>query len=273
MKIISWNIASMKEPWHNLETSGADLALLQEAGSPPEDLAATVGLDPASWKTPGKNAHRPWRTAVIRLSNQVTVNWIDAKSLGDASSHEFGVSQPGTLAAALVEAPGVEPLVVVSAYSLWTRPHETTRSSWIVSDASAHRLVSDISAFIGRQHGHRILVAGAFNILHGYGEYNSKYWANRYQTVFDRMEALGLPFVGPQFPNGRQADPWPDELPHDSKNVPTFRTSPKNPATATRQLDFVFASRGLKDSVTVRALNEPEEWGPSDHCRLEIDVS
>jgi hypothetical protein len=24
--------------------------------------------------------------------------------------------------------------------------------------------------------------------------------------------------------------------------------------------------------VPVKALNEPEEWGPSDHCRIEIDV-
>jgi hypothetical protein len=24
--------------------------------------------------------------------------------------------------------------------------------------------------------------------------------------------------------------------------------------------------------VQVKALNEPEEWGPSDHCRIEIDV-
>ena len=44
-------------------------------------------------------------------------------------------------------------------------------------------------------------------------------------------------------------------------------------AAATRQLDFVFASRGLADSVHVRALNEPDEWGPSDHCRVEIEVS
>ena len=83
---------------------------------------------------------------------------------------------------------------------------------------------------------------------------------------------LRLPFVGPQAPNGRQAKPWPDELPLDSKNVPTYH-SEKDPATATRQLDFVFASKGMADSVFVRALNEPEGWGPSDHCRLEITVS
>ena len=88
------------------------------------------------------------------------------------------------------------------------------------------------------------------------------------------MEALGLPFVGPQHPQGRQADPWPDELPRGSTNVPTYYSAQqKTPAAATRQLDFVFASRGLADSVSVRALNEPAQWGPSDHCRLAIEVS
>ncbi len=144
-----------------------------------------------------------------------------------------------------------------------------TGSAWIVSDASAHRLVSDLSAFIGTQGGHRILAAGDLNILHGYGEYGNEYWARRYGSVFDRMEALGLPFAGPQHPQGRQADPWPDELPRDSKNVPTYRWNRET--LPTRQLDFVFASTGM--NVSVRALNEPEEWGPSDHCRIEIEVS
>lgn len=43
---------------------------------------------------------------------------------------------------------------------------------------------------------HRLIVAGDWNILRGYGEYGSKYWKARYDTVFDRAEALGLRFVG-----------------------------------------------------------------------------
>lgn len=142
-----------------------------------------------------------------------------------------------------------------------------------ISDASAHRVVSDLSGFVGRQSGHRIVAAGDLNILHGHGEHGSAYWARRFETVFARMSALGLGFVGPQAPNGRQADPWPDELPRDSLNVPTYHTSRQTPTTATRQLDFVFASDGLSDSLTVRALNSPEHWGPSDHCQLEIEIA
>ncbi len=272
LKILSWNIAGMIEPWHWLVDSEADVALLQEAGNPPAELNDQIGADGLPWSTPGYDGARAWRAAVVKLSNDVTVQWIDAKLLHEAGYGELGVSRPGTLAAAHVEAPGLEPLMVVSAYSLWTGPHRSTGSSWIVSDASAHRLVSDISMLIGKQSGHRIIVAGDFNILHGHGEYGSPYWAARYGTVFDRMEALGLPFVGPQHPFGRQAVPWPDELPCVSKNVPTFHSSQQTPAAATRQLDFVFASRGLEGSLQVRALNEPDQWGPSDHCRLEIEV-
>ena len=73
------------------------------------------------------------------------------------------------------------------------------------------------------------MAAGDLNILHGHGEHGSKYWAARYETVFARMEALGLPFVGPQAPHGRQADPWLDELPSDSRNVPTYPPADAQP--------------------------------------------
>ena len=81
--------------------------------------------------------------------------------------------------------------------------------------------------------------------------------------------ALGLRFVGPQAPKGRQAEPWPDELPTASKNVPSFHHTRQ---TATRQLHFVCASETIADHVGVEAVNQPEEWGGSDHCQLRIAV-
>ncbi len=67
-------------------------------------------------------------------------------------------------------------------------------------------------------------------------------------------------------------DPWPDELPKDSTNVPTFHHSGQTPQTATRQLDFVFASESMSEQVTATALNAPEQWGGSDHCQIQINV-
>lgn len=110
-------------------------------------------------------------------------------------------------------------------------------------------------------------------MLHGYGEGKSPYWKARYDTVFARMEALGLPFVGPRAPEGgRPPDPWPSELPRDSTTVPTFRTALARPETASRQLDFVFASDSLKHRLRVRALNAEEEWGTSDHCQILVEL-
>ena len=252
----------------------ADLALLQEASEPPPDVARRVEVDPAPWHTAGADVHQPrrWRTAIVRLSDRAHIDWIDAKPVVEAGAGELAVSQPGTLTAARVTPADDEPFVAVSMYAPWTSPHASTRSGWILSDASAHRVVSDLSALIGNQSNHRILAAGDLNILYGHGEAGSAYWAGRYGTVFDRMEALGMPFAGPQSPNGRQADPWPAELPPQSRNVPTYHSNRQSPATATRQIDFVFASTGLAGAVRVRALNGPEEWGPSDHCRIQIEV-
>ena len=48
-------------------------------------------------------------------------------------------------------------------------------------------------------------------------------------------------------------------------NGPTYYHPLEKPATATRQLDYVFASKSMLNSVSTRALNSAEEWGPSDH--------
>ena len=267
-KIVCWNIARRNEPWHWLLELDADVALLQEAAEPPPEVAARIETDPAPWDISGANWN--WRTAVVKLSDRVRVDWITSASLTEAERGEFAASWPGTLTAATVTPPGGEPFIVVSMYAWWENPHSSV-GNWIFSDATAHRVISDLSGFIGEERNHRVLAAGDLNSFHGYHP-DGDYWAARYQTVFTRMDALGMPLVGPQAPHGRQADPWPDELPMDSKNVPTFHSNRQTPATARRQLDYVFASRDLADSVRVRALNEPDEWGPSDHCRLEIHI-
>ena len=164
-------------------------------------------------------------------------------------------------------------------YAQWVRTHTQAGSNFLFSDGSAHQVVSDLSTFIAKEDGHRVLVAGDMNILRSYGEYGSGYWAARYKTVFVRMESMRLPCIGPEYPNGRQADPWPDELPQESKNVPTFHHSRQSPETATRRLDHVFASTGLARSLKVRALNTPEDGdlattaGSRLNLRKELDVA
>jgi endonuclease/exonuclease/phosphatase family metal-dependent hydrolase len=270
MKIIAWNIAQRPAAWRCLANSDADVALLQEATDPPADLKAKIGCDTQPWQCAGGSPK--WRAAVVKLSNRAEVQWLDAKPLAEAQGGELGISRPGTLAAAVVAPPQGEPFIAVSVYGQWEVPHGLTRSKFIYADASVHRLISDLSVFLAKKPKQGILIAGDLNILCGYGEASDPYWASRYATVFDRMAALGLSFVGPQAPGGRQAEPWPDELPRMSKNVPTYHSRAQTPATCTRQLDFVFASDSLAGRLRVRALNDPDQWGPSDHCRVEIEV-
>ena len=303
IKVISWNIDTRREPWRQLVQMDADVALLQKARPPPDDIALLrdAGLPSAKdagpleigpreawdshswnsdwWRGSGNALFDRW-PMVVRLSDRVDVEWFkQVGPTGWSAPDEMAVSGIGTIAAARITSldDSTEPFIAVSMYGRWVGSHPSVKTAWEwgYADASAHRIISDLSTFIGHvyPYKHRILAAGDLNILHGYGLGGSPYWAARDRTVFDRMASLKLSFVGPQDPHGRQADPWPDHMPSDSKNVPTYYHSTQSPSTATLQLDYVFASEGFSDSVSVRALNSPEEWGPSDHCRLEILVS
>ena len=261
MRILSWNIAHRVEPWHALAKDETfDVALLQEAKAPPADVKLEVFPDPAGW---GPSP----RTAVVRRPGRHSMTSLPTAPIGRAGLGVVSESRPGTIAAVEANLANGEVVTLVSIYGHWEDP--TAESGWIVADASVHRLISDVSLLVGSERGHRLIVAGDLNLLYGYGENRSPYWAGRYQTVFTRMAAIGLPFVGPQHPDGLQAEPWPDELPRQSKNVPTFRPTS---GVASRQLDYVFASRELVPRLRVRAANKPDEWGPSDHCRVEIGL-
>ncbi len=248
----------------------ADVALLQEVGEQPPDPSR-----PIEWGT--QDPWEPWDerlydrgAAIVKLSNRVKVEWFKRVFLSRvAKESEIAVSQIGTIAAARVtpkEGEG-EPFIAFSLYAAWLKPKVPTK--WFVGyqDASAHRVISDISAFIGDTDPstHRILVAGDFNTIRCALKSSRLALPARDSTIFKRMDALGLKFMGPQHPNGRRAEPPPQGVPKDTRNVPTFHSTQ-------HQLDYVFASRGFHKSVSVRAMNGVDEWGASDHCRLWIEV-
>jgi hypothetical protein len=101
MKLISWNIARRREAWEILLSSDADIGILQEANMPPKDL---IDNGHAPWETVGADVlkTRNWRTAIVKISSDVSVEWFEPKSIENAISGEFGVSQIGTLSAARV---------------------------------------------------------------------------------------------------------------------------------------------------------------------------
>ena len=166
-----------------------------------------------------------------------------------------------------------QPFTVVSMYACWMRPHPSTRIKWRVGtpNASARRIMPTLSTFVGDTDptNHWIIAAGDLNMVYKLPRDRPESFAERKRTVFARMEALGMELRGPWHPDGRTADPPPEPL-HDPRNVSTYHFSQREPATAEQRLDYFFPSRGLHESVSVRALNSVEDWGSSDHCRIVI---
>ena len=79
-------------------------------------------------------------------------------------------------------------------------------------------------------------------------------WWDSETIVFGDMMRIGLPLIGP--------------------HAATFYSPSlgQEPSDATLQLDYVFASRPIAHRLAVRARNDPNDWGPSDHCRIVIDL-
>lgn len=287
-KLVCWNIAKKHEPWSQLVKMDADVALVQEAGNVPTDVAGKVQTGgKAHWDSHLWNSR--WYEGrfkklfdrfpmIVKLSDRVQVEWFRQVSpISETMEDEIAVSGIGTIAAARVIPPDAPPFIVVSMYARWIRPHPSTKSKWSVgnSDVSAHRILSDLSAFIGSYDPstHRILAAGDLNMVYDGSDHDPSAPGARDRGVFGRMAALGLEFMGPQYPAGRLARQISGGSPPDPRNVPTYHTVRQSPATAQLQLDYAFASRGFHRSVEVRAMNSVKEWGASDHCRLLIEVA
>lgn len=277
IKVVSWNVGGRYQPLQELLEMDADIALLQEARPRMRQVLTNARNDtevtPYDFWDPWQRENFPSWPLVVKLSDRVRVEWFkQAIPRRWPTPEEIPVSGIGTIAAArIIPLEGAEPFIAVSMYARWLQPHPTVgNANWIYPDASAHRIISDLSAFIGSYDNstHRILAAGDLNVAF----FTSDRFDDRAQTIVDRMKALGLEYMGPSYPNGRHSDPKPAHLPDDTKNVPTYYSRTRTPATAHVQVDHVFASRGFHNSIRTHAINGVDEWGSSDHCRILIEV-
>ena len=254
----------------------ADVALLQEAVSPPSDVASRVEIGPVeNWDSHVWNLrwfgdrfpklYDRW-PMVVNLSDRVEVEWCKQVSpIGWTECDEIAVSGIGTIAAARIRPRdgSAGPFIAVSMYGRWIGSHPSVKTAWSFgyADSSVHRIISDLSAFIGHENPqmHRILATGDLNIAHGYGDGGDPYWKARYRSVLERMATIGPEFIGPQAPNGRQAETPAKGESADSRNVVTYCLPGRRPeTTSNNQLDYVFASRGFHEGISVRALNSVE---------------
>ncbi len=264
MKIVCWNMAHSRKAWDAMvQMDDVDVALLQEASRVPDDLRHRVDVDHRLWD----GRHSDWMvypSVVARLSDRVSTSFITTQLIGDPYSHDFYTSEWGTLGAAVVNSDdGSEPLTVVSMAAGGDNfTHESGSPSRREAIGSVHRLISDLSRLVGRRS--RVIAAGDWSINRGWSSHPTAVWNERealhFQTAFDRMRALGFRHLMPEGRRGYRDD------------VVSFKPIGMSPAEAWGQLDYVFATENIADRVSVRALNEPDKWGPSDHCRLVIDI-
>ena len=90
----------------------------------------------------------------MKLSDRVQVEWLEPVPLAEAEVGDFVVSQPGSIAAAIVTVPEVRPFIVASICAAYEKPHRSTgKMSWNIVDASVHRIISDLSLLIGETGG------------------------------------------------------------------------------------------------------------------------
>ena len=181
-----------------------------------------------------------------------------------------------TIAIARVTPVGGEPFVAASMYARWAMPQRSVNTEWRVGmpDVSVHRISSGLSMCIGDcdPSTHQILAAADLKIAYRTDTVQLHTLAHRESTVFDRMDAIGVECLGPQYPAGRKAEPAHPDMPPDTRNVVTHHTTREDPISAKLQLVYAFASRGFHKHVSVRALNGVDEWGSSDHYRLLVEV-
>ena len=155
--VLGHDLAKRTEPWRELagmaRRGEVDVALLQEAGIPPGDVGHVFRYeDDVLWN---RHLYDRW-PLVVRLSDRVEVEGFRQVSpISELDEHDIGVSGIGTLAAARVAPVGrtKEAFVVVSMYARWMKPHPSTHSLWRAgaSDVSAHRILSDLSTFVGHE--------------------------------------------------------------------------------------------------------------------------
>ena len=277
IKVVCWNIGGkINRVWDELFGMKADLALLQEVRRIPSNLPNNERCDPHALYEPWNSSLLDRWPTIVQLSDRVDVQWFRrVVPISEVKPNEMAVSGIGTVAAARIESQECTPFIAASMYARWILPHPTTYTKWTAGypDGSAHRILSDLSTFIGSHDPatHRILAAGDLNTCYGTTNDHPRDLPERGSSIFNRFLDLGFEMVGPQSPHGRMAEPPPSVLPPDSRNVPTFALYAR-PENAVLQLGYVFASRGFHQTIHTRALNEIEEWGSSDHCRIVIEI-
>ena len=186
IRIVCWNMQHKKAGWHYLcECHGeADLALLQEACTPPAEVAAKLDVGPGPW------VHKGWKgaRAVIRISDRIGVERMAVADIIESASSNSAIRTPARLAVAIATLRSGERIVLVSIES--------------AGEASerAPQMIREIQQYCGADLPY---IVGA--------DLNT--WWNSETTVFGDMMQIGLPLIGPHAATFYNPAPWTETMP------------------------------------------------------------
>ncbi len=147
LRIVSWNIHQLDEPWKVLtDDASLDLALLQEAKPPPIDVKNDIvpGRGDA-WTMPGYK--RAFRTAVVRLSDRIGMTPRRTGNLPSASPEVMGVTSEGTLTVVDIKWEG-EIFTCISAYVPWQKVVTDAAQPWITTPPGAREYATATVAIL-----------------------------------------------------------------------------------------------------------------------------
>ena len=227
---------------------------------------------PATWCTAGAG-HRPWRAAVVKLSSRIDVEWLEPTPIEKAQDGDLTVSRAGTLDAAIVTPPTGKPLssfrcmpfgrsrtpqlVAVGSTPMrqFTASSLTSQSSWGNSRATVflRRVTSTSCTGMGITKA----ATGPLAMRRSSTEcapWGCPSWARKRPRVAARTRGLTSSHV--------QATTSPR-----TARIATGQPRPPGSSTSCSP------PNGLTEQCQVSARNEPDAWGPSDHCQVHIVVA
>ena len=240
MKIVSWNMQNMRESWRFLvdRHQDYDFAFVQEACTP----FRYVRTQAADWDIPYERWQvkpRRYKQEVLRIAKRGSFYRLDRDSIGGFAPAGKRLFGPRFRAAAVARRSGQPDVCLVCVAS---------------GPRSSARLADTILAVRSTLKRARLdpnmpmIVAGDLTTD-----------PERTPQTFTSMAEIGMRHLGPDAPNYIQ------------------KSLRETPLHAFRKLNHVFVNEDLRDHVEVTALNDPDPdspayWGPSDHCRIQIDV-
>ena len=240
MKIVAWNMQNKRDSWQFLidRHQDYDFALVQEACTPPR----YVRQNAADWDIPYERWEvkpKRYKQEVLRIADGWSFNRIDRDTISADAPAGTRLIRPRWRAAAVVSRPQAQSICLLCVVS---------------GEQHSRRLANTVLAV------RKTLRRGLFNPdvpMIVAGDLTTD--VDRTPATFVDMEQIGLYRVGPEGAN--------------FINKPTR----ERPQDAWRTLNHVFVSADLIDRVRAVALNDPDDtspeyWGPSDHCRIQIEI-